>query len=84
MEKESNGELAFLDTLLQCKISVLIYSKSAHTGQYLHYSWHQQISCKESVVSSLFKKAYFIITNKDDLIKDNARVKQMLKLEAVA
>ena len=40
-DKESNGELAFLDLLLKdCngKISVLVYRKPTHIGQYLHYS----------------------------------------------
>ena len=65
-----NGELAFLDTLLKQndgEISVLVYMKSTHTDQYLQYSFHHQTSCKESVVSSLFNRAYSIITNKDDL-----------------
>ena len=82
MEKESNGELAFLDTLLKRnngEISVLVYRKPTHTDQYLHYSSHHQTSCKESVVSSLFNRAYSIITNKDDLHKENARIKQVLK-----
>ena len=72
MKKESNGELAFLDTLLKRnngEISVLVYRKPTHTDQYLHYSSHYQTSCKESVVSSLFNRAYSIITNKDDLQK---------------
>ena len=70
MEGESNGELAFLVTLLKQnngEISVLLYRKPTHTDQYLHYSSHHQTSCKESVVSSLFSRAYSIITNKDDL-----------------
>ena len=82
MEEESNGELAFLDTLLKRnnrEISVLVYRKPTHTDQYLHYSSHHQTSCKESVVSSLFNRAYSIITNKDDLHKENARIKEVLK-----
>ena len=82
MEEESNGELAFLDTLLKRnngEISVLVYRKPTHTDQYLHYSSHHQTSCKENVVSSLFNRAYSIITNKGDLHKENARIKQMLK-----
>ena len=82
MEEESNGELAFLDILLKQdngEISVLVYRKPTHTDQYLHYSSHHQTSCKESVVSSLFNRAYSIITNKDDLDKENARIKQVLK-----
>ena len=82
MEEESNGELAFLDTLLKLnngEISVLIYRQPAHTDQYLHYSSHHQTSCEESVVSSFFNRAYSIITNKDDLHKENAGIKQVLK-----
>ena len=79
MEEESNGELAFFDTSLKWnngEISVLVYRKPSHTDQ---YSSHHQTSCKESVVSSLFNRAYSIITNKDDLYKENARIKQVLK-----
>ena len=82
MEEESNGELAFLDTLLTRtneEISVLVYRKPTHTDQYLYYSSNHQTSCKEGVVSSLFNRAYSIITNKDDLHKENARIKQVLK-----
>ena len=82
IEEESNGELAFLDTLLKWnngEISVLVYRKPTHTDQYLHYSSHHQTSYKESVVSSFFNRAYSIITNKDDLHKENARIKQVLK-----
>ena len=77
MEEESNEELAFLDTLLKRnngEISVLVYRKPTHTDQYLHYSSHHQTSCKESFVSSLFNRAYSIITNKDDLHKENTRI----------
>ena len=44
MEVESNGELAFLDTLLKRnngEISVLVYRKPTHTDQYLHYTIKQ-------------------------------------------
>ena len=82
MEEENNGELAFLNTFLKRnngEISVLVYRKPTHTDQYLHYSSHHQTSCKESVVSSLFNRAYSIITNKDDLHEENARIKEVLK-----
>ena len=82
MEEESNGELAFFDSLLKLNngdISVLVYRKPTHTGQYLHFRYHHQTSCKQSVVSSLFNRAYYIITNKDNLHKENARMKQVLK-----
>ena len=72
MVEGSNEEQALLDTVLtrnNGKISKLVCRKSTHTYQYLHYSCHQQTNCKESVVSSLFNKAYPIITNKDKLTK---------------
>ena len=77
MKEESNGEIAFIHTLLKQNngdISVLVYRKPTHTNQYLHYRSHHQTSCKESVVSSLFNIPYSIITNKDGLHKENARL----------
>ena len=50
IEEGSNGELAFLDTLLKRnnrKISVLVYRKSTHTDQCLHYSSHHQKKLQE-------------------------------------
>ena len=82
MEKESNGELAFLDTLLKRnngEISVLVYRKPTHTDQNLQYSFHHRKSCKENVASSLLNRACSIITNKDDLRKENADIKQVLR-----
>ena len=77
-----NEELAFLDTLLKRnngEISLLVYRKPTHSDQYLKCSSQHQTSCKESAVSSLFNRAYSIITNKDDLHKEIARIKQVLK-----
>ena len=82
MVEESNEELAFLDKLLKQsngEISVLLYRKPTHIDWYLHYSSHHQTSCKESVVFPLFDRAYSIITNKDNLYKENAGIKQVLK-----
>ena len=70
--EESNGELALFETSLKRnkgKISVLVYRMHTYTDQYLHCSSHHQTSCKESVVSSLFNRAYSMITNIDDLQK---------------
>ena len=50
-----------------------------HTDQYLHYSSHHQTNCKKSVVSSLFDREYSIITRKDDITKQDARIKEVLK-----
>ena len=72
MEEGSKGELAFLGTLFKRnneKISVLVYRKPTHTDHYLHYSSHNQTSCKESTISSLSNRACSIITKKYDLTK---------------
>ena len=82
MKEGSNGDLAFLDTLLKWdngEISVLVHRKLTHTDQYLHYSSHHQTSCKKSVASFLFNRAYSIIINKVNLHKENAKIRQMLK-----
>ena len=71
-----------LDTLLKQnigEISVLVCRKPTHTAQYLQYRSHHQTNCKKSVVSSFFNRAYSMITNKDDLHKENVRIKQVLK-----
>ena len=49
-----------------------------HTDQYLHYSSDHNTSCNENVVTFLVNRAYSIINNKDDLTKENARIKQVL------
>ena len=86
MEEESNEVLVFLDTLSKQNnrnISVVVYTNPTHTDQYLHYSSHHQVSCKESVVSTLFNRAYSCITNEDDLTKENARIKQVLLVKSL-
>ena len=82
MKEESNGKLAFLDNLLKQnngKISVLVYKKPTHIDQYLHYRSRHQTSCKKNVIPSVFNRVYSIITNKDNLTKENARIKQVLQ-----
>ena len=82
IEEKSDRELAFLDSSLKRnngKISVLVHRKPTYTDQYIYYSSHHEASCQESDASSLFNTAYSIITNKDDLTKENARIKQVLK-----
>ena len=53
--------------------SLCCYVESLHilTNTYTHNQ--NQARCKESVVSSLFNREYSIITNKDDLTKENAK-----------
>ena len=50
--------------------------KPKHTDQYIDYNFHLQTTCKESVLSSLFNRAYSINKNQDDLTKENTSVKK--------
>ena len=43
-----------------------------YTDLHLNYSSNHLISGKESDVSSLFRRAYSTVTNKDDLTKETA------------
>ena len=61
------------------KISVLVYRKPNYTEKYLHCYSHYQTTCKEISVYSLFNREYITIENKDDLTKENPRIKHMLK-----
>ena len=73
LEKERIGDLAFLDITLKRnneKISVLVYRKTAHIKQYLHYILKRQTCCKENIVSSLFNRSYSIIINNNELNKN--------------
>ena len=75
MEEESNGELAFRDTLLKRNNGIIVVSvyrtnmRRILTNTYSYQSSHDQASFKKSFVSSLFIRGYSIITNKDDLEK---------------
>ena len=79
---ESDGELPVLDTLPKRKpdetISVLVYRKPTHTDQYFNYNSNHPAKTKDAVVSSLFRRAKDIISDKDDLEKENERIVKVL------
>ena len=78
MKEESNGELAFPDNLLKCKngmISPLVQRRICiltNTSTTVLTTKH----VVRSVVFSLFNNAYSIITNKDEIPKENFSIKQ--------
>ena len=79
MVEESNGEIAFLDTLLKGNngvISVLVYRNPTNTDKYLHDSAHNQTSYKFFLPCLI---SYSIITNKARLYNENAIIKQVLR-----
>ena len=60
-EKEVDGKLPFLDTLLHCKndgsLDISVYRKPTHTDRYLNFSSHHPRHVKEGIVSCLFHRA---------------------------
>ena len=61
VEMESNGQMPFLDILLNHKvdgsISTNVYRKPTHTDRYLDIGSHHPISHKRSVISTLLSRA---------------------------
>ena len=61
MEKEKDGQLAFLDVQL-CRedvgtVSTSVYRKAAHTNQYLSFRSHHPMVHKVAVVRTLMTRA---------------------------
>ena len=61
MEKESDGQLPFLDILLTREedgsVSTSVYRKTAHTDQYLNFESHHPAAHKRAVVKTLLHRA---------------------------
>lgn len=82
IEKEKDACLPFLDTLIKRNhdrsLSIVVYRKPTHTDQYLNFHSNHQMSAKESVVSALFTRADNIISNVEDLRRENERIISVL------
>ena len=82
IEEEIDGCLPFLDTKLKRnsdgRISVLVYRKPTHTDQYLNFISNHPTSTKDAVISALFRRARDIVSEHDDLEKENERIINVL------
>jgi len=78
----NDGSIPFLDTLLKRNddgsISVLVYRKPTHTDQYLNFNSNHQTSTKDAVISALFRRARDIVSDVNDLKKENDRIVKVL------
>ena len=83
IEKEVDGCIAFLDILIKRNndgsLSTLVYRKPTHTDQYLNFHSSHQESTKESVVSALLTRAENIVSDKQDLERENDRIMNVLQ-----
>ena len=63
---EENGTLPFLDTLVKSEVdntlSITVYRKSMHTGQYLQWDSHHNLAARYSVISTLTHRARTVDT----------------------
>jgi hypothetical protein len=81
-EKESDGTIPFLDTLIVRKpdgsVKLLVYRKATHTDQYLNFKSHHPIHQKLGVVRTLFDRMNTIVSEEEDRKKEEEKVKQAL------
>ncbi len=69
MERETNGDLAFLDLnvyrTIEGKLETAVYRKPTHTDKYLSYNSHHPVSHKKSVAKTLLQRAEHLPSNSD-------------------
>ncbi|XP_072023172.1 uncharacterized protein [Amphiura filiformis] len=83
-EKEEQGRIPFLDTLIVRKedgsVKSLVYRKATHTDQYLNFSSHHPIYHKLGVVRTLLDRMDKIVTEPEDRQKEEDNIKKALKM----
>ena len=68
MEKESNGQLPFLDVLVERQddgFSTSVYRKATNTGRYLNFYSNHPFSVKIGLINSLTHRAATICSSRD-------------------
>ncbi|XP_072043052.1 uncharacterized protein [Amphiura filiformis] len=84
IEREVNGKIPMLDTLLHRKpdgsIKVTVYQKPTHTNQYLSFESHHPLQHKLSVVRTLMHRADTCITEDVDKNLEKENIKKSLRL----
>ena len=82
MEKEKDGQLPFLDSMLCIEedrsISTKIYRKKTHTDQYLHFESNHHVRQKVGIVSTL-KKRIENITKEEDKDQEEKHIERAFK-----
>ncbi|XP_072048906.1 uncharacterized protein [Amphiura filiformis] len=82
-EKEHDGSIPFLDTLIVRKpdgtVQLLVYRKATHTDQYLNFASHLPIHHKLGVVRTLLDRMNCVVTEKKDIEQEKDKIKRALK-----
>ena len=68
METEDNGQLPFLDVLVNRtgnRMTTAVYRKKTHTDRYLHYNSHHHPRIKSGIISCLRQRACNVCSSED-------------------
>ena len=83
VEKEKDGQLAFLDILLsrdsEGSISTSVYRKPTHTDQYLNFQSHHPVAHKRSVVRTLMSRAESLSSSAVSRVQEEKHVMEALQ-----
>ena len=83
-EMEKEGNIPFLDTLVQRKedgtIKISIYRKPTHTDQYLDWRSNHHISQKTGIIRTFKHRIDTLVTDEADKINELEHVKKALKI----
>jgi len=81
-EQEKDQQMPFLDTLIVRKpdghVKLLVYRKSTHTDQYLHFSSHHPLQHKLSVIRTLLDRSTNIVTEEQDRKQEEHHIQTAL------
>ena len=82
-EKEQDGKIAFLDTLIVRKpdgsVKLLVYRKPTHTNQYLNFNSAHPLHQKLGVIRTLLDRKDKIVTEPADKIAEEEIIKSALQ-----
>ena len=83
-EIENNKQLSYCDTLNKRQedgsINTSIYRKPTHTDQYLNFASTHHVSQKLSVPKTLLRRADTLVTQEEDIKKEEDHIKTTLKV----
>ena len=79
---QKNGTIPFLDTLVKPEtdntLSITVYRKPKHTGQYLQWDSNHNLVAKYSVISTLIHRYRTVCTEPEHLNKEIQHLRKAL------
>ena len=83
MEVETDGRIAFLDTLIHRKpdntTKITIYRKATHTDQYLDWTSNHHLTQKTGIIQTFKRRAQKLVTDETDRETEIQHTKHALK-----